>query len=498
MQTKTSIKKPICFDNSYALLGGRFYADVKPTPVEQPGIIKLNYGLAQDLGIDLEELEQEAWAEIFSGNHILSGAEPLAMVYAGHQFGHFVPQLGDGRAILLGEVIDNSSCLRDIQLKGAGLTPFSRQGDGRAELGPVLREYIISEAMHSLGIPTTRSLGAVTTGEPVYREKVLPGAILTRVALGHVRTGTFQYFAAQRDEKDLRQLTDYVIARFYPELKEAANPYLKLLEEVMERHTRLVVQWQNVGFIHGVMNTDNMAISGETIDYGPCAFMDTFKQTKVFSSIDHMGRYAYGNQPSILQWNLTRFAETILPLIDKIPERAVDFANEIIEAYPERFKNYWLVSMRKKLGLFTSETEDETLIQALLDTMQENEADFTLTFRRLCDAALFPEMERSPRNLFKDAGAYDNWSLNWHARLNREVKTPAERVELMRKVNPAVIPRNHRVEQVLQAAEEHGDFGPFEKLLDVLSSPFVEQECYAEYMLPPKPEEHVLETFCGT
>ena len=498
MLIETSKNNPISFDNSYARLGDRFYANVKPTPVEQPGLIKLNYGLAQELGIDFNSLEAETWADIFSGNKILAGAEPLAMVYAGHQFGHYVPQLGDGRAILLGEVIDHSSFRHDIQLKGAGLTPFSRQGDGRSALGPVLREYIVSEAMHALGIPTTRSLGAVTTGEPVYRKKVLPGAILTRVALGHIRTGTFQYFALQRNEKDLTQLANYVIDRLYPEVKESQNPYLKLLEVVMERHAQLVAQWLQVGFIHGVMNTDNMAISGETIDYGPCAFMDTFNHKKVFSSIDRMGRYAYGNQPSILQWNLTRFAETILPLIDKIPERAVDFANEIIEVYPERFKNYWLVSMRKKLGLFTSEPEDETLIQALLDTMQENEADFTMTFRRLCDAALFPEMERSPRNLFKDAGAYDNWSLNWHARLNREVETPAERVELMRKVNPAVIPRNHRVEQVLQAAEEHGDFGPFEKLLDVLSSPFVEQECYAEYMLPPKPEEHVLETFCGT
>ena len=498
MQTETSINEPICFDNSYSLLGRRFYADVKPTPVEQPGIIKLNYGLAQDLGIDLEELEPEAWAKIFSGNHILSGAEPLAMVYAGHQFGHFVPQLGDGRAILLGEVIDNSSCRRDIQLKGSGLTPFSRQGDGRAALGPVLREYIISEGMYALGIPTTRSLGAVTTGEPVYREKVLPGAILTRVALGHVRTGTFQYFAVQRDEKDLRQLADYVIARLYPELKEAANPYLKLLEEVLERHARLVAQWQHVGFIHGVMNTDNMAISGETIDYGPCAFMDTFKQTKVFSSIDHMGRYAYGNQPSILQWNLTRFAETILPLIDKIPDRAVEYANEVIEGYPERFRDYWLSGMRQKLGLFISDPEDESLIQSLLDTMQENEADFTLTFRSLSDAALTLENEDSVRILFNDTSAYDNWAKSWRDRLSREHKAPEERFELMCQANPAVIPRNHQVKQALDAAEEYGDYGPFEKLLEVLSSPYVVPEVHSEYLLPPKPEEHVLQTFCGT
>ncbi len=498
MLIETSKKNAICFDNSYVLLGSRFYASVKPTPVERPCIVKLNYGLARDLGIDLEVIEPEALAEIFSGNQILPGAEPLAMVYAGHQFGQFVPQLGDGRAILLGEVIDNSSFRRDIQLKGAGLTPFSRQGDGRAALGPVLREYIISEAMHALGIPTTRSLGAVTTGEPVYREKVLPGAILTRVALGHVRTGTFQYFALQRDEKALTQLADYVIDRHYPVVKKVPNPYLKLLEEVMDRHARLVAQWMQVGFIHGVMNTDNMAISGETIDYGPCAFMDTFDQTKVFSSIDHMGRYAYGNQPPIVQWNLTRFAETILPLIDKIPDRAVDLAKEVIEVYPERFQDYWLSGMRRKLGLFTSESEDEALVQSLLDTMQENEADFTLTFRRLCDAALGPELEGSLRYLFKDARAYDKWALNWRVRMSHEVKTPDEHVELMRQANPAVIPRNHRVEQALEAAVEEGDYGPFEKLLEVLSSPYVEPVGHTEYMLPPKPEEHVLQTFCGT
>ena len=498
MQKKTSIKKPICFDNTYARLGRRFYADVKPTPVAQPGIIKLNYFLAQDLGIDLEDLELEAWAEIFSGNHILSGAEPLSMVYAGHQFGHFVPQLGDGRAILLGEVIDNSSCRRDIQLKGAGLTPFSRQGDGRAALGPVLREYIISEAMHALGIPTTRSLGAVKTGEPVYREKVLPGAILTRVALSHVRTGTFQYFALQRDEKDLRQLADYVIARLYPELKEAANPYLKLLEEVLERHAKLVAQWQHVGFIHGVMNTDNMAISGETIDYGPCAFMDTFKQTKVFSSIDNMGRYSYENQPSILQWNLTRFAETILPLIDKIPDRAVECVNEVIEGYSDRFRDYWLSGMRQKLGLFISEPEDEILIQSLLERMQENVADFTLTFRSLSDAALTPENSGSVRVLFKDKSAYDSWDMSWRDRLSREHKAPEERFELMCQANPAVIPRNHQVKKALDAAEEYGDYRPFERLLEVLSSPYVKTESHSEYLIPPKPEEHVLQTFCGT
>jgi len=498
MPKDASKNKAICFDNSYVLMGSRFYASVKPTPVDQPRVVKFNYSLARDLGLDLEIIEQCKLAEIFSGNQILPGAEPLAMVYAGHQFGNFVPQLGDGRAILLGEVIDNSNFRRDIQLKGAGLTPFSRQGDGRAALGPVLREYIISEAMFALGIPTTRSLSVVTTGELVYREKTFPGAILTRVALGHIRTGSFQYFALHRDEKALTALADYVIDRNYPMIKKVANPYLKLLEEVMDRHARLVAQWMQVGFIHGVMNTDNMAISGETIDYGPCAFLDNFDETKVFSSIDHMGRYAYGNQPSIAQWNLTRFAETILPLIDKIPDRAVGLANEVIEVYPERFKDYWLSGMRRKLGLFTSESEDESLVQSLLDTMQENEVDFTLTFRKLCNTVLVPEREGSLRCLFKDARAYDKWDLNWRVRMSREVKMPDEHFELMRQANPAVIPRNHRVEQALEAAVENADYGPFEKLMEVLSSPYEETMINTEYMLPPKPEEHVLQTFCGT
>ena len=498
MLLDTTNKKAICFENSYVLLGKEFYASVKPTPVEMPCIVKLNYSLALDLGFDFSEFEQGELAEIFSGNQILPGAEPLAMVYAGHQFGNLVPQLGDGRAILLGEVIDNSNFRRDIQLKGAGLTPFSRQGDGRAALGPVLREYIISEAMYALGIPTTRSLGVVTTGEPVYREKVLPGAILTRVALGHVRVGTFQYFSLQRDETALKKLADYVIDRNYPLIKKVKNPYLKLLEEVMDRHAKLVTQWMQVGFIHGVMNTDNMAISGETIDYGPCAFMDTFDQTKVFSSIDHMGRYAYGNQPSILQWNLARFAETILPLIDKVPDRAVALVNEVIETFPELFKYYWLSGMRRKLGLFTSETKDEVLIQSLLDIMQENEADFTMTFRKLCYAARGSGQEGSLRDLFKDSKSYKKWALNWRARMSREIKTPDDHFELMRQANPAIIPRNHRVEQALASAVDDGDYGPFETFLELLSSPYVEPKSHTEYLAPPKPEENVLQTFCGT
>ena len=494
----STIKPPICFNNSFVKLGEKFFAKLNPTPVEHPKIVKLNDELSNNLGIDLEMLELEDWASIFSGNQILPGSEPLAMVYAGHQFGHLVPQLGDGRAILLGEVIDNSSIRNDIQLKGSGITPFSRQGDGRAALGPVLREYIVSEAMHALGIPTTRSLCAVTSGEPVYRETVLPGAVLTRVASGHVRTGTFQYFAMRGDEKAITKLADYVIDRNYPEVKEKQNKYLKLLEKVMDRHAQLVTKWLNVGFIHGVMNTDNMALSGETIDYGPCAFMDSFNKTQVFSSIDHAGRYSYGNQPQIVQWNLARLAETLLPLIDKKEDSAVEMAKDIIESYSGRFKEFWLAGMRQKLGLFNSEPEDENLIESLLNIMHENEADFTLTFRRLCHAALGKKMDRNLRNLFKDEEAFNKWSNSWRSRLSRESVSPEERVSLMRNVNPAVIPRNHRVEHALNAAVENSDYGPFEKLVDVLSSPYEEIKENDEFMLPPKPGEHVLQTFCGT
>ena len=494
----STIKPPICFNNSFVKLGEKFFAKLNPTPVEHPKIVKLNDELSNNLGIDLEMLELEDWASIFSGNQILPGSEPLAMVYAGHQFGHLVPQLGDGRAILLGEVIDNSSIRNDIQLKGSGITPFSRQGDGRAALGPVLREYIVSEAMHALGIPTTRSLCAVTSGEPVYRETVLPGAVLTRVASGHVRTGTFQYFAMRGDEKAITKLADYVIDRNYPEVKEKQNKYLKLLEKVMDRHAQLVTKWLNVGFIHGVMNTDNMALSGETIDYGPCAFMDSFNKTQVFSSIDHAGRYSYGNQPQIVQWNLARLAETLLPLIDKKEDSAVEMAKDIIESYSGRFKEFWLAGMRQKLGLFNSEPEDENLIESLLNIMHENEADFTLTFRRLCHAALGKKIDRNHINLFKDEEAFNKWSNSWRSRLSRESASPEERVNLMRNVNPAVIPRNHRVEHALNAAVENSDYGPFEKLVDVLSSPYEEIKENDEFMIPPKPGEHVLQTFCGT
>ena len=495
MTLKNSI---IDFDNSYVKLGNNFFANVDPTPVQDPSIIKINYQLASELGLELRKHKSQTLAEIFSGNNLVPGSEPLSMVYAGHQFGHFVQKLGDGRAILLGEVIDNSSIRRDIQLKGSGITPFSRQGDGRAALGPVLREYIVSEAMNALGIPSTRSLSIVLTGEPVYREKMSPGAILTRVAFGHVRTGTFQYFAAKGDEKSIFELFNYVLERHFPKLKEENNPYIKFLEMVMDKYANLVAKWMQVGFIHGVMNTDNMAITCETIDYGPCAFMDAFNKTKVFSSIDQFGRYSYANQPLIAQWNLARLAETILPLIDNFPKKAVKLASEVIESFTDRFKNYWLTGMRQKLGLFTEKSEDGMLIESLLEIMHENEADFTLTFRKLSELALSEENQGSLRGLFKNSNSLDNWIQKWQDRLFLEDVVNDKRVKLMNSVNPIIIPRNHRVEEVIQAAEMIGDYEPFENLLNALSNPFNEIRDFKKYIKPPKPEEEVQKTFCGT
>ena len=494
----SSVINLINFNNTFVKLGGKFYSKVNPTPVKNPCIRKINYDLADELGIYLNAEHIKSLSKFFSGNQIISSSEPLAMVYAGHQFGHFVPQLGDGRAILLGEVLDTSNNRRDIQLKGSGITPFSRQGDGRSALGPVLREYIISEAMNALGIPTTRSLSVLTTGEPVFREKILPGAILTRVAFGHIRAGTFQYFAFNNDYKALSNLSNYVIDRHYPELKERKKPYLKLLEGVMEKYAKLIAKWMSVGFIHGVMNTDNMSITCETIDYGPCAFIDKYNNNKVFSSIDHFGRYSYGNQPIVAKWNLARFAETILPLIDTLPEKAVELANDVIEKFTFKYKHYWLDGMRRKIGLYKKESGDEELIQSLLNMMQENQTDFTLTFRKLCDASSNSKSIVPVRNLFKKKDQFDNWVKKWRKRLILEEKAPNEIVNLMCNSNPAVIPRNHRIEQVIQAAEEYEDFTPFEKLLDALLKPYEELENYSEYTLPPKTDEEVLKTFCGT
>jgi uncharacterized protein YdiU (UPF0061 family) len=425
------------------------------------------------------------------------GADPIAMAYAGHQFGHFVPQLGDGRAILLGEVIDKDGVRRDIQLKGSGPTPFSRRGDGRAALGPVLREYIVSEAMHALGIPTTRSLAAVITGEHVIRETALPGAVLTRVAASHVRVGTFQFFAARGDTDGVRALANHVIARHYPEIARFERPYHALLEGVVARQADLVARWLLIGFIHGVMNTDNTSISGETIDYGPCAFMDQYDPAQVFSSIDEFGRYAYANQPRIALWNLTRLAECLLPLFSDEQEKAIEQAQLILADFPEKFTNAYQAGLRKKVGLFTARDGDEALIQDFLDAMAKNQADFTLTFRHLGNAARDAAADESVRAQFLDPAAFDEWAKRWRERLALEAQTPQERHAAMHAVNPAFIPRNHRVEAVIQAAT-NDDYAPFEELLTVLSKPYDDQPQYAAYAEPPLPDQRVLQTFCGT
>jgi uncharacterized protein YdiU (UPF0061 family) len=464
---------PFPFDNSYARLPERFHARLPPTVVAAPRLIKLNEMLARELGLDAEALASPEGVEILAGNRVAEGSEPLAMAYAGHQFGGFVPQLGDGRAILLGEVVDTHGVRRDIQLKGSGPTPFSRRGDGRAALGPVLREYIVAEAFAALGIPTTRALAAVATGEMVWRETPQPGAVLTRVASSHVRVGTFQFFASRGDVEGLRVLADYVIARHYP---DAAN-YRELLDRVIARQAELIARWMCVGFIHGVMNTDNMSIAGETIDYGPCAFMDKYNPETVFSSIDEHGRYAYANQPRIAHWNLVRLAETLLPLLGEDENEARAQAQAAIDAFPALFEAALSAGFRAKLGLRDARPDDMAMVQDLLDTMAANEADFTLTFRSLGDGAL-PDV-------------FDGWRVRWQERLK-----DADR-DLMRAANPAFIPRNHRVEEALAAATV-GDFVPFETLVKVLSRPYDDQPEFAAYRDPPRPEQVVLRTFCGT
>ena len=485
------------FDNSYARLPARFYARLDPTPVASPRLVKLNTALARELGLDPDLLTSPDAIAVFAGNAVAPGSEPIAQAYAGHQFGGFSPQLGDGRAILLGEVIGRDGIRRDIQLKGSGPTPFSRRGDGRAALGPVLREYIISEAFAALGIPTTRALAAVTTGEPVFRETPLPGAILTRVAQSHIRVGTFQYFAARGDFDGVKTLADHVIARHYPEARDAANPYRELFGAVMGAQANLIAQWLNVGFIHGVMNTDNMSIAGESIDFGPCAFMDSFDPAQVYSSIDEMGRYAYGNQPRIAQWNLARLAETLLSLFDDDADAAMKYAQSAIDGFSATFEAAYARGFRRKLGLLTEHDGDLALGQELLACMATAKADFTLTFRALCNAAQGPEHEAKFRQLFTDQLAVGTWLTRWRARLAGDGGDLQAQTALMRSANPMFIPRNHRVEEALAAATT-GDFQPFEKLLTVLARPFDEQPDAAPYADPPRPEQVVRATFCGT
>jgi uncharacterized protein YdiU (UPF0061 family) len=488
--------------SSYASLPERFFARVAPTPVAEPRLVKFNEALADELNLGPPGVETlarvDALAGMYSGNALPAGTVPIAMAYAGHQFGHFVPQLGDGRAILLGEMRDRAGVRRDIQLKGCGRTPYSRSGDGRAALGPMLREYLVSEAMHALGIPATRALAVVTTGEFVRREQALPGAILTRVAASHVRVGTFEYFAARGDVAGIRILADYVIERHYPHIARHQIPYLALLAEVVARQASLIAGWMHVGFIHGVMNTDNMAVSGETIDFGPCAFVDAFDPAAVFSSIDEGGRYAYGNQPHAAAWNLARFAETLLPIIDANLQRAIELAGEAISRFTALYADHWLAGMRRKLGLSKNEEADRALADDLLDAMHRNQADFTLTFRRLCDAAAEPQDEARVRELFGNVHDYDQWAQRWRARLARESMAPMARAEAMRRVNPAYIPRNHKIEQMIGAALERSDFAPFEELSAVLSQPYRAQAGFASYAEAPRPSERVLQTFCGT
>jgi uncharacterized protein YdiU (UPF0061 family) len=486
------------FDNSYARLPDRFFARLAPTPVKAPELIRLNEALARDLGLDPAWLASADGVRMLGGNLVPDGAMPLAMAYAGHQFGNWVPQLGDGRAILLGELIGRDGVRRDIQLKGAGRTPFSRGGDGRAVLGPVLREYIVSEAMAALGVPTTRALAAVSTGEHVWREEPEQGAVLTRVARSHVRIGTFEFFANRGDVDGVRALAGYMIARHYPEVAGAAQPYRALFEAVIGRVAALVAKWLHIGFIHGVMNTDNMSIAGETIDYGPCAFMDNYHPGTVFSSIDANGRYAYANQPRIAHWNLSRLAGALLPLFTDDKDPAIAMAQESLDLFPARFEEAYLKGLRAKLGLTEARDGDTELAQDLLDRMAENNADFTLTFRALSDAADGGvDADERVGALFGDPASFTEWVLKWRRRLAFDKIAPAERSAAMKAVNPAFIPRNHRIQAVITAARS-GDFLPFEELIAVLSKPYEDQPQFVGYTEPPKPEEVVHRTFCGT
>jgi uncharacterized protein YdiU (UPF0061 family) len=481
------------FDNSYARLPDRFFARVAPTPVAAPRLIKVNVTLAAELGLDPDWLASDEGVQVLAGNRVPPTAEPIATAYAGHQFGGFVPQLGDGRAILLGEVIDRGGMRRDVQLKGAGPTPYSRRGDGRAALGPVLREYLVSEAMAALGIPTTRALAAVTTGERVRRETMLPGAVFTRVAASHIRVGTFQFFASRGDVEGLRALADHAIARHYPDAAGAERPYRALLEAVVRAQAELVARWLLVGFIHGVMNTDNMSVAGETIDYGPCAFMDEYDPGAVFSSIDVQGRYAYANQPSIAQWNLVRLAECLLPLLADTTEAAADEANQALDIFAPVFERAYHAGLGRKLGLLTEKEGDPELARGLLEAMATGMADFTLTFRRLSEGD-----DEGVRRLFGDPAAFDAWAQRWRRRLEEEPGDAEARRTAMLAANPAFIPRNHRVEAVIRAAVDRDDFAPFEEMLAVLAKPFESQPGFERYTEPPAPEERVHATFCGT
>lgn len=485
----------LAFDNSYVRLPDRFYTRQQPQPVSSPGLIRVNDTLASMLGIDPVWLASADGINMVAGNALPDGADPIATVYAGHQFGSWNPQLGDGRAVLLGEVVGSDGEHYDIQLKGSGKTPYSRMGDGRAPLGPVLREYVVSEAMAALGVPTSRALSAVTTGDPVYRDDALPGAVLARVAQSHIRIGTVQFFASRSDTEALNLLVDHVIRRHYPDIAEEENAALALLDKVMQVQAQLVVGWQMLGFIHGVMNTDNMLLSGETIDYGPCAFMDTYHPETVYSSIDHGGRYAYRNQPGIAHWNLACLAQALVPVLAEDEEQAIEIAGQALDRFPHYFLDANLTGLAAKLGLQTKQDEDEVLAKEFLDLLEREKADFTLAWRRLAEIS-GDEPPATVRHLFDFGEAFEPWLERWRNRCQAECNP--RRQQAMLATNPAVIPRNHLVEEVIREASENEDFLPFHQLNDVLYHPFDLGDVDDHYLTPPRPDQVVQQTFCGT
>ena len=490
-------KKLINFDNSYARLPKSFFECIKPTPVKEPKLVRFNRLLANEIGLNVIE-DNDILSDIFSGNIVPEGSEPIALVYAGHQFGYFVPQLGDGRAILLGEIVNNGGCRFDIQLKGSGQTSYSRSGDGRAPLGAVIREYIISEAMHSLNIPTTRSLAIIVTGELVSRETLLPGGILTRIASSHLRVGTFEYFAASDDQENLQLLADYSINRHFPNIKKSNLRYQTFLESVCDRQAALIAKWMHIGFVHGVMNSDNTSISGETIDYGPCAFMDSYDPATVFSSIDHHGRYAYGNQPNIAQWNIACLGECLLPLIHPDRNKAIGIAEEILDSFQDKFRKYWLSGMYKKIGLTQNEPEDINLLEQLLELMKENKTDYTLTFRYLSDAIENDTGNSNFEKQFLSQNKISEWLVSWRKRLKIQSASFKKIKMSMQKENPAFIPRNHRIEKAIYEAVDNNDYSYMDHLILLLNKPYQDQPNNSEYMHPPEKPDHNYQTFCGT
>lgn len=490
----------LTFDTSYGRLPERFFVMMEPVIAKEPKLVFLNEALGTELGLDVDALDKEYAARVFTGAEAPSEGGLLAMTYSGHQFGQFNPQMGDGRAALLGEVIDTKGQRRDIQLKGAGRTAFSKGGDGKAALGPVMREYIISEAMHALGVPTTRSLAVASTGEYVYRDVVLPGAVLTRVAASHLRIGTFQFFAARGDIEGLKTLADYAIERHYPDIKTVANPYLGLLEKVISEQASLIAKWLSIGFIHGVMNTDNMTISGETIDYGPCAFMDHYDHNKVFSSIDRQGRYAFGAQPAIGQWNLSRLAEALLPLMHEDEDQAIEMAKAALDQYGTLFMASWTQEMAPKFGIIPSKDQetDREIIRQFLSLLQKHSADFTNSFQLLTAALMNEDGLKKLKATFEKDESFDTWFDQWKTWIGSSADDISAACKIMAHANPMYIPRNHLVEEAIEVATSKGDFSFMKKLLEAIGTPFEKKAGFERYELPPKPEEEVHQTFCGT